>query len=233
MKRFYKSAGVSRTDDGFAVELDGRPVKTPAKNVLVLPGRPLADAIAAEWEEQGEDIDAHAMRLTRLANSTIDRVVEHRAAVISEIAGYANTDLVCYRAAEPEALAQQQKSGWDPLVAWLQDHYGIALLTTTSLLPIEQKRSSIDAVESAVAESDPFTLAGLHLVTVSCGSVVIGLAALAGRIDGTAAWELSLIDETYQIDEWGEDPEATKRRKGLLEDINAATAFLRLHEAAD
>jgi chaperone required for assembly of F1-ATPase len=233
VKRFYKSAGVSRTDDGFAVELDGRPVKTPAKNVLVLPGRPLADAIAAEWEEQGEDIDAHAMRLTRLANSTIDRVVEHRAAVISEIAGYANTDLVCYRAAEPEALAQQQKSGWDPLVAWLQDHYGIALLTTTSLLPIEQKRSSIDAVESAVAESDPFTLAGLHLVTVSCGSVVIGLAALAGRIDGTAAWELSLIDETYQIDEWGEDPEATKRRKGLLEDINAATAFLRLHEAAD
>lgn len=233
MKRFYKSAGFTSTGDGYAIELDGKSVKTPAKNVLVVPFSALAAAIAAEWEEQGEEIDTHSMRLTRLANSAVDRVVKHRSAVISEIAGYADTDLVCYRAAEPEELVRRQTDGWGPIVAWLQDRHGIGMRVTTGLLPIEQDPADIDAIRSVVGEFDPFALAGLHLVTVSCGSVAIGLAVEAGRIDGAAAWELSLIDESYQIDEWGEDPDATKQRKGLLDDIVAATEFLRLHEISD
>jgi chaperone required for assembly of F1-ATPase len=228
LKRFYKSAAVAAFDQGYGVRLDDKPVKTPAKNFLVLPEQALAAAVAAEWAAQGEDIDAHSMRLTRLANSVIDRVVGHREMVVSEIAGYAETDLVCYRADEPEELAKRQETGWAPLVSWIKDRHGIGFDTTTSLLPIVQSSSCIDTVWSVVGTFDVFQLAGLHLVTVSCGSVVIGLAVADGRIDGPAAWKLSLIDETYQIEEWGEDPDATKRRAGLLQDIVAATEFLRL-----
>ncbi len=233
MKKFYKTAAVSATDGGYAVELDGRPVKTPAKNFLVVPGQALADAIAAEWDAQGEDIDAHSMRLTRLANSVIDRVVEHRESVIDEIAGYAETDLVCYRATEPEELARRQEEGWAPLVSWVRDRHDIDFQVTTSLLPVVQDRNSIDTIRSAVADFDVFALAGLHMVTVCSGSVVMGLAVSEERIDGRAAWELSLIDESYQIEEWGEDPDATKRRSGLLEDIVAGAAFLRLCRRPD
>jgi chaperone required for assembly of F1-ATPase len=233
VKRFYKTAAAVETDQGYAVQLDGRPVKTPAKSVLILPGRALADAVAAEWEAQGEDIDAHEMRLTRLANSAIDRVVEHRDNVISEIAGYAETDLVCYRSEFPEELADHQAAGWDPLVSWARDRHGVELEITTGLLPIEQSRACIDTVRAVVATFDAFALAGLHMVTVSSGSVVIGLAVAENKIDGTAAWEVSLIDETFQLTEWGEDPDATKRRAGLRADIAAGDAFLRLCRSAD
>lgn len=232
MKRFYKAVGVAPEESGFSVRLDDRPVKTPAKNGLLLPTRALADGIAGEWETQPEEIDPHSMRLTRLANSAIDRVTEHREAVIGEVAGFADTDLVCYRAAEPEALAEKQAAGWDPLVSWAAEQHGIELLTTTGLLPVAQSEASAKAVQAAIRAFDVFSLAGLHLVTSACGSVVLGLAVADERIDGPTAWELSLIDETFQIEEWGEDPEATKRRAGLLEDITAAAEYLRLCRAA-
>ncbi|MFT5487953.1 MAG: chaperone required for assembly of F1-ATPase [Paracoccaceae bacterium] len=231
MKRFYKSVGIAEEESGFSVRLDNRPVKTPAKNQLLLPNRPLADAVAAEWEEQPEDIDAHSMRLTRLANSTIDRVIEHRLAVIAEVAGFAGTDLVCYRAAEPASLAKRQEEGWGALVSWVAERHGIDLAITTSLLPVAQSDASAKAVQTAIEAFDEFSLAGLHLVTSACGSVVLGLAVADNRIDGATAFELSLIDETFQIEEWGEEPEATKRRAGLLEDITAADTYLRLCKA--
>jgi len=231
VKRFYKSVGVAEEESGFSIRLDERPVKTPAKNPLLLPNRPLAEAVANEWDEQPEDIDTYKMRLTRLANSAIDRVTEHRDAVIREVAGFADTDLVCYRAADPVPLAERQEEGWGPLVSWVADRHGIEFTITTGLLPVDQSASSLMAVKAVVKSFDVFSLAGLHLVTSACGSSVLGLAVADGRIDGASAWELSLIDETFQIDNWGEDPEATKRRAGLLDDITAAAEYLRLCKA--
>ena len=231
MKRFYKSVGIAEEQSGFSVRLDNRPVKTPAKKPLLLPNRPLAEAVAREWDEQPEDIDAYKMRLTRLANSAIDRVTVHRDAVVGEVAGFADTDLVCYRAADPIPLAERQEAGWGPLVSWVAERHDIALNITTGLLPVAQSKNSLEAVEKVVKSFDAFSLAGLHLVTSACGSVVLGLAVADGRIDGPAAWELSLIDETFQIENWGEDPETTKRRNGLLDDITAAAEHLRLCEA--
>lgn len=231
MKRFYKSVGIAEEGNGFSVRLDNRPVKTPAKKPLMLPNRSLAEAVADEWDEQPEDIDTYKMRLTRLANSAIDRVAEHRDAVVGEVAGFADTDLVCYRAAEPVPLAERQEAGWGPMVSWLADRYGIALNTTTGLLPVAQSADSMKAVVTVVESFDAFSLAGLHLVTSACGSVVLGLAVADGRIDGASAWELSLMDETFQIENWGEDPETTKRRAGLLDDITAADRYLRLCRA--
>lgn len=228
MKRFYKSVDIVAEENGFSVRLDNRPVKTPAKNTLLLPNQPLTAAVAAEWDAQEDEIDAQGMRLTRLANSAIDRVTDHRGAVIAEIAGFADTDLLCYRAAEPASLAERQEAGWGPLIAWAAERHGIDLVTTTGLLPIAQTGRSTVAVEAAIDAFDVYALAGLHLVTSACGSVVLGLAVADGRIDGAVAWELSLIDETFQMEEWGEDPDATKRRTGLLKDITAAADYLGL-----
>ncbi|MEK9646196.1 MAG: ATP12 family protein [Alphaproteobacteria bacterium] len=227
MKRFYKAVSVAAADDGtLAVHLDGRPVKTPAKNELRLPGEDLARAVAAEWQEQGEEVDPPSMRLTRLANSAIDRVAANRDHVVGEIAAYAETDLLCYRASEPDQLAARQSAGWDPVLAWLADSHGIKLEVTEGVLPAAQSGDTIEATLRIVGGYDDFTLSGLHMATSATGSVVLGLAVAAGRIGGTEAWELSLIDETWQIEQWGTDSEATRRRDGLKAEIEAAAEFL-------
>ena len=231
MKKFYKDVGVREENGGYSVCLDGRPVRTPAKNALSLPTAALAEAVADEWRTDADEIDPTGMILTRLANSAVDRVSAHREAVIDEIAGFAATDLVCYRTADPVELSEQQERQWTPLLVWLREENGINLRSTESVLPVEQDRHDLNAVRDAVASLDDFSLSALHMVTSACGSVVLGLATAVGKIDGMAAWELSLLEETYQINEWGEDPDATKRREILRTDIGAAARFLDLLRA--
>ena len=228
MKRFYTNVSVDAAEDGFSIQLDGRPVKTPAKNPLCLPNRLLADAVAGEWQSQEAEIVPATMPLTRLANSAVDRVAVHRNAVIDEIAGYGTTDLLCYRVDGPEELRRRQDDDWDPLLAWLREERGIALTVTDGLLPVTQGESDMSSIRECVAGYDAFVLAGLHAVTTGSGSVVLGLATAAGRIDGNQAWTYSLLEETWQIEEWGEDAEATARRENLRVDLEAAGAFLAL-----
>ena len=232
MKRFYKSADIVADDSGFAVHLDGKPVKTPARRRLVLPNEALARAVAAEWSEQGEVVDPRSLRLTRVSNSAVDRVPEHRAAIVDEVGAFISTDLLCYRASGPAELARRQAAAWDPLLDWLRAERGIVLTLTDSLLPIPQPEESVRKGRQAVDEHDDFALSGLHMMTLASGSVVLGLAAAAGRIDGRAAWEASLVDESWQLEEWGEEVEATKRRAGLLTDMTAAGRFLDLCRAS-
>ncbi len=228
MKRFYESATSVAAKEGFEIHLDGRPVKTPAKRKLALPSERLAQAISREWSDQGEKIDTHRMRLTRLANSAVDRVAGRRDAVVSEIAGYAETDLVCYRAAEPEALRRRQEAGWTPLVDWIAKRHEIVLTVTAGLLPCPQPPASLSNVRKIVEGRNDFSLTGLQLAAAASGSVVIALALADGEIDAGEAWKRSLVDETWQIENWGDDPEAAKRRAGLLADIGAAETFIKL-----
>ncbi len=227
MKRFYKAVSIAWADDDtLAVHLDGRPVKTPAKNELRLPGEDLARAVAAEWEDQREEVEPLSMRLTRLSNSAIDRVAANRNHVVGEIAAYAETDLLCYRASEPEELVVRQSAGWDPVLAWMADAHGIKLKVTDGVLPAAQSGDAIDATCRIIGGYDDFALSGLHMATSATGSVVLGLAVAAGRVGGAEAWELSLIDETWQNEQWGTDSEATRRRVGLKAEIEAAAQFL-------
>ncbi len=228
MKRLYRDAAVTEIDGGFVVALDGRAVRTPGKRRLVLPARPLAEAIAAEWQSQGDEVRPAEMPLTRLANTAIDRVVERRDEVIAEIARFATADLVCYRADDPPELAQLQGRGWQPLVDWAAERFGAALAVTSGLLPVSQPPEALAPLGEAVADFDDFALTALHAAAAACGSVVIGLALAHGRLDADAAWTLSLVDESFQIEKWGEDADAADRRAGLKGDIAAADAFLRL-----
>lgn len=228
MKRFYKSVGIVPGDGGYAVQLDGKQIRTPARKPLLVPGEALAAEIAGEWAAQGEKIEPRSMRHTRLANTAIDRVLLHRAAVVDEIVGYAVTDVVCYRVAAPAELAARQKTAWDPLIDWISRRHGVSLAVTDSVLPVEQAPESLRRVREAVGGFDDFALAALHTIASACGSAVIALAVADAVLDAEAAWAASLAEETYQIEEWGADSEATGRRLLLLEEVSAAARFLEL-----
>lgn len=228
MKRFYKDVALGADDGGTQILLDGRPVRTPAKNLLILPTGALGAAIAAEWRGQAETIDPASMGLTRLANSALDNVRQNRAATIEEITRFTATDLVCYRVTDPDELAVRQNDSWQPLVDWAAMEFQAILAITDSLLPVAQSEPCLAALRGAIEAFDDFPLTGLHAATAACGSVVMGLALGHDRIDGATAWEFSLIDESFQIERWGEDDDATERRAALKRDIAVAAEFLAL-----
>lgn len=232
MRRFYRVAGTVATADGHTVALDGKPVRTPGRLPLVLPTPALAEAIAAEWEAQEEEIRPDTMPLTRLANSAIDRVQGQRPAMIERIAAYAASDLLCYRAESPADLVARQEAAWQPLLDWMADRHGARLRVGSGIKPIEQPPEALRAATVAVARFDGFPLAALHVATVSCGSLVIALALADGRVDAAAAWEASLLDELYQAGRWGEEAEATRRRAGIRAEIDTAVAVFSLCEGA-
>jgi chaperone required for assembly of F1-ATPase len=228
MKRFYEAAEVIADGGGFAVVLDGKVVNTPARSHLTLPTAALAEAVAGEWRAQGAEIDPHAMRLTRLANTAIDRVGAGRAEVIGEVAAWAASDLLCYRAEAPPDLVQRQTDGWQPLLDWAGRRYGVRLAVTTGIAPIAQPPEALQALAAAVAAFDDFALAALHAATSASGSLVIGLALAEGEIDAESAWACSDVDESHQAGRWGDDDEAVRRRHRLRADILAAGWFLGL-----
>ena len=231
MKRFYRTAAVAKHDAGYALTLDGRPVQTPANNPLAVPTAALAEAIRAEWQAQGDTIDPASLRFTRLANTAIDRVRTRRAEVIDEVTRYAETDLLCYRAPEPVELVERQHAGWQPLLDWLARRYDTALAVTDTVAPAPQAPNAIAALRRAVARFDDFTLTGLHLVTAAAGSLVIALAVAEDEIGAERAFELSQVDETFQMEQWGEDAEAAARRAAIRADVLAAARFMELCRA--
>lgn len=228
MRRVYKSVATRPAEGGWGVALDGRPLRTPAKRELSVPNEPLAAAIAAEWEAQQTDIHPETMPLTRLAATAIDRTADLRDKIAAEVANYAGTDLVCYRAEHPPALAARQEAVWQPLLDWAAGRYDAGLAVTAGIVPTAQSAASLKAFAAAVAALDDFRLTALQSATAACGSLVIALALLEGRLDAEAAFAASQLDETFQIEAWGEDEEAAKRRAALADDIAAAARFLAL-----
>jgi chaperone required for assembly of F1-ATPase len=234
VKRFYKQAEFIEVRGGFGVALDQRPMKTPAKFPLVVPAIGLAKAIAEEWNGQGGVLSQESMRVTRLACTAIDRVPSHRVALLDELAAYGETDLVCYRAGEPQVLVERQAAAWDPLIAWVAKTHDAALNVTTGIRPIGQPEQSIARLRAAADALDPFRLAALHLATNASGSLVLALALLAERLDAHAAFETSQIDENFQIEQWGEDAEFERQRAARRAELEAAARVNRyLREGAD
>lgn len=209
VKRFWKNAETSAVDGGWQVTLDGRSVKTPAKQPLVVPSRALAEAIAAEWQAQEEAIDPSSMPFTRSANAAIDKVATQFAEVAELIAAYGETDLCCYRAEGPEQLCALQAEAWDALLDWAKDEIAAPLEKVAGVVPVAQSPESVAALQAQVASQDAFALTALHdLVSIS-GSLVIGLAAIAGRFPPEDLWARSRVDETFQESQWGVDEEAS------------------------
>lgn len=231
MKRFYRKAEPVQRAGGSGITLDGKPIKTPGKRDLVVPNEALAAAIAEEWNAQRGEVRAATMTLTRLAATTVDRVATKRDDIIRQTANYAVTDLVCYRAVHPPALAARQQTVWQPLIDWAVLRYDAPLSVTTGVIPTNQSATSLRAFAAAVAEQDDFALTALHVATAACGSLVIGLALIEGHLDAEAAFAISQLDESFQIEAWGEDAEQAERRRALAADIQAAARFISLLRA--
>jgi chaperone required for assembly of F1-ATPase len=226
MKRFYKQVSAAPAAGGFAVLLDGKPVKTPARNNLVLPTEHLAKAIAQEWRSQGEEVIATSMPLLRLANTVIDGVAAHRADVIAAILRFGENDLLCYRAHQPPDLVTRQKDGWDPLLDWVRQRHGAAMTVAEGLGHVDQTPEALAALRQPLESLDVFTLAGLHVIASITGSLVLALAVAEGFIPGVHAFQLSRIDEIYQAEKWGEDAEAQKRTAALAHELDKAVELI-------
>jgi chaperone required for assembly of F1-ATPase len=230
MKRFYKDAAVDAGDGGFCVLLDGKPMRTPAKAVLVVPTQPLAQAIATEWRDVPEkaEINAALLPLTRLAATGLDRVPGQRARVIDDTAKYAGSDMLCYRATAPDSLVQSQTDTWQPLLDWAAERYGAELAVATGTTFVTQPHRALAALRKAVAAHGDLALSALYNLTHITGSVVIALAISDGHLPADKAFVAAELDELYQLERWGSDPISTKRHEGIRRDIDAGARFLAL-----
>lgn len=227
-KRFYKEATVAARDGGFAVLLDGRGIRTPGKRELIVSVEGLAAAIAAEWEAQGERIDPATMPLTKLMNSAIDAVTDHTAEVIDDIAAFAASDLLCYRAEAPEALVRRQAEAWNPVLAWARQELGADLVLRAGLMPIAQPPEAVDAIRRALADVDALSLAALHVLTTISGSALLAIAHWRQHMSSDEAWVAATVDETWQREQWGHDAEAEAYAAQRRSEFEAASRCLRL-----
>ncbi|HYG29485.1 MAG TPA: ATP12 family protein [Allosphingosinicella sp.] len=228
MKRFYRKAAVRRAPDGGELLLDGRPVKTPARRTLALPTAALAEALAAEWNAQGDKMEPRTMPLTGLANAAIDRVEPDKEAFAASLAQYGDSDLLCYRADGPASLVHRQTTYWDPILAWARRRYDVDFEIVTGIIHRPQPSATLARLTHAVLARDAFALAALSpLVTIS-GSLLIALALAEEAIDFEAAWSAATLDESWQAEQWGADEEATARLGARRAEFEAADRFLRL-----
>jgi len=232
VQRFYKTVTVERTESesrpAFRVLLDGRAIRTPGRAEGLLPTRPLAEAVAAEWAAQGDKVNPQTMPLTGLAWTALDRVRTRRDEIVAAVVAYAGHDLLCYRAEGPIDLAARQQETWQPLLDWLALTFDAPLAVTAGSVSISQPPAALAALARTVAGHDDFALAALSAATAATGSLVIALALTVGRLDAEAAFAAAQLDESYQMERWGEDPDARRRRDAIRAELAAVEHFMTL-----
>ena len=224
-KRFYKSVAVT---DQLGIALDGRNVKTPLKAALVLPTLPLAEAVAAEWDAQVDVINPHAMPLTKLANTAIDRATTEKSKITAEILEFAGSDMVCYRVERPAGLVLRETTHWDPIIAWAKADLNVDFVTVSTVIHRRQSSSALRDVEAHIKSLDPFSFVAVHNLTTLTGSALLAAMTAAGKIPADAAWLATNVDEDWQIETWGEDAEAAARRAGRFNEFSACVRFVNL-----
>jgi chaperone required for assembly of F1-ATPase len=228
MKRFWKSAQAIQNDGGWGVELDGRPLRTPARKPLSVPTQQLAEAIATEWNVAEDKIDPRAMPLTGVANAAIDRVAPDKKSFASGIAKYAEADLACYRAEGPQSLIDAQAEHWDELLAWGRRRFDVDFRTTGGLLHVDQPPATVQRLTHAVHALDPYRLAGLSPLVTIGGSLLAAIGVLEEAFTPEWAWEAVSVDNRWQLEQWGSDEEAVKALDNRERDFLAAARFLKL-----
>lgn len=235
MKRFWDSADITPTADGWNILLDNRPVRLPGGAVLQVRREPLARAIAAEWRKAGStkggEIGFADTPLTQLAGTAQERIAPDPWPTIDAIARYGENDMLCYRAEGPEKLVLREQEGWQPWLDWVAEEYGAPLRVAIGVAPLKQHRGSVAALRKAVATFDALHLAGLGVAVPALGSLVLGLALARHRLDAVRAYALGALDELYQVEVWGEDDEAASRRSRVAAEVTLAARFMELAQS--
>ena len=228
MKRFWKTVAVQQEGESWKIVLDGRPIRTPARALLLVPTLALVEAIADEWRAVDETVDPRAMPLTGLANAALDRVAADRRSFADGLARYAEADLACYRADGPRELVARQEREWDRLLLWARRRYDVDFETTSGLMHVPQPVQTIEQLRHAVSAIDAFRLAGLSPLVTIGGSLLVGLAVIEKAIPADEAWNAVSIDERWQLEQWGADSDAEAALESRRRDFFAAARFLDL-----
>lgn len=235
MKRFWEHAEPVPRPGGWGVALDGRPLRLPSGAALVVPTRPLAEAVAEEWREaggrKGAEVRLAALGVTRVLATAIDRIAPAPEATVEALVKYGSADLLCYRAEFPPELATRQAERWQPLLDWAALALDAPLVVTAGVVPVAQPPATLAALRSALARRSPFALAALGVAVPALGSLVLGLALAERRIGPDEAHALATLDEAFQAEEWGEDAEAAARLAAIAADVRVAARILALAEA--
>lgn len=227
-KRVYETVAVVDLDGGFGIALDGRALNTPGKSPLITPSRPLAEAVAQEWNAQKENIDPATMPLSKLLNTAIDRVSPLRTEVIADLLSFIDADALCYRAETPQPLVDRQHVVWQPVLDWLAATHGITLSVAAGIMPHSQSPETAEAIERVLTAYDDTTLTASQATASLTSSLALGIALADQHLSGEEVFAASQLEETWQIEQWGEDAEALKRRTILKSDINAVEQFVAL-----
>lgn len=225
-KRFFKTVEVVETPDGFAITLDGKTVRTPARRPLAAPRRAIAEALRNEWDAQQDVIDPSRMPLTRLANSIIDGVADRCDEVAADVVKYLGSDLLFYRADSPERLVARQAEIWDPIVRWAADEIGARFILSEGIIHVTQPDHAVAAARAAVPVADPWTVGALHSVTSLTGSALLALALMHDVRDSAQIWAAAHVDEDWNLEKWGFDQLAANRRAAREAEFNAAALIL-------
>lgn len=228
LRRFYKSVAVTGTKTPFSIALDDRPLRTPLKRPLDLPTRPLAEAIASEWQAQAEKVEPRTMPFTKLANTALDRVADHRRRIIGDIADFAGSDLVCYRVDKPLGLIERQARNWQPVLDWARTRLGGDFAVTEGIVHVEQPATALEAIRDYLAGKDAWALTALHNMTTLTGSALISAMACEAAILPAEAWLAAHVDEDWQIEHWGWDEEARLRRDHRKQEFDFCLRFYEL-----
>lgn len=209
-KRFWKEATISEVEGGYRVELDGRPVRTPAKALMVVPTKAMAEAIAAEWDAQTEEVKPESMPITRSANAALDKVSIQFDEVADMLSAYGGSDLLCYRADSPVELTKRQSDEWDPILDWAEGRFGTRLVCGFGVMPVTQSDENLRVLRDHVGTLSPFEIAAFHDLVGISGSLILALAVIEGHLTAEDAWLKSRVDELWQEEQWGQDDEATE-----------------------
>ena len=228
MKRFWKEVATSKVKDAFGITLDGKPIKTPTKADLLVPSLALAEAIAKEWDAQGENVEPKSMPMFQFSLTALDRVAPQRHKIIDEIASYGASDLLCYREAQDRNLKQHQHEIWQPYLAWFEEQFEVSLLVTEGVMPISQSQKAVKRMGEIVATYDDFALAGLHSLTTLTGSLVLGMAVAKGYVSAEKVTAAAFLDMRWQQEKWGPDKEAEQVMRTRIESLLEAERYLAL-----
>lgn len=226
-KRFYKAVSTDLQEGRHVLLLDGRPARTRLRHMLAASTPQAAALLADEWAAQAERIDPASMPVTRILHAAIDHVTEAAEAVAADIVKYARSDLVCYRAGDPEKLVALESRHWDPVIAHMRDRHGARFRLAEGIGFVEQPGEAIAALAAALEPFHaPEKLAAFHVLTTISGSALIALAVAEGAVTPEAGFAAGEADADFEIALWGADEEAAGFRRARERDFLAAATLL-------
>ena len=220
MKRFYKTVAIAGVQGGYLVTLDGRAIKTALGNPQIVPTRALAEALAQEWRDQGEEIDPALFHFRDLADFAIDMIAPDPAPHIAKLLDFLETDTLCYRAEPDEPSFKRQEQVWEPIITAFETRERVRLERICGIIHRPQPPEAMERLRTRLAKLDPFTLAALLTMTTLAASLVVGLSMLDDEADAEALWAAANLEEDWQIEQWGQDAEAAavrdRRTEGFM-----------------